>query len=38
VERTVESSVANILSKLGFGARTQIAAWVVDSGLAEERD
>jgi DNA-binding CsgD family transcriptional regulator len=32
-ERTVESYVGNILSKLGFGARTQIAAWVVESGL-----
>lgn len=37
-ERTVESYVGNILSKLGFNARTQIAAWVVESGLAEVRD
>jgi non-specific serine/threonine protein kinase len=27
-ERTVETHVGNILSKLGFGSRTQIAAWV----------
>jgi DNA-binding NarL/FixJ family response regulator len=26
-EHTVESHVENILNKLGFGARTQIAAW-----------
>lgn len=32
-ERTVESHVANILSKLGFTARTQIAAWAVNKGL-----
>jgi DNA-binding CsgD family transcriptional regulator/predicted negative regulator of RcsB-dependent stress response len=37
-ERTVESYVANILSKLGFNARTQIAAWVVETGLAEAHD
>lgn len=37
-ERTVESYVANILSKLGFNARTQIAAWVVETGLAEVHD
>jgi DNA-binding CsgD family transcriptional regulator len=32
-ERTVESHVANILFKLGFASRTQVAAWVVDVGL-----
>jgi DNA-binding CsgD family transcriptional regulator len=32
-ERTVESHVGNILFKLGFASRTQIAAWVVDIGL-----
>lgn len=32
-ERTVEKHVENIMSKLGFEARTQIAAWVVESGL-----
>jgi non-specific serine/threonine protein kinase len=26
-ERTVESYVSSILTKLGFSARTQIAAW-----------
>jgi DNA-binding NarL/FixJ family response regulator len=27
-ERTVETYVSSILAKLGFTARTQIAAWV----------
>jgi DNA-binding NarL/FixJ family response regulator len=27
--RTAESHVENILSKLGFTSRTQVAAWVV---------
>lgn len=31
---TVERHVANILNKLGFNSRTQIAAWVVANGLA----
>jgi DNA-binding CsgD family transcriptional regulator/tetratricopeptide (TPR) repeat protein len=33
-ERTVETHVANILAKLHFGARTQVAAWVVEVGLS----
>jgi DNA-binding CsgD family transcriptional regulator/tetratricopeptide (TPR) repeat protein len=32
-ERTVESHVANILFKLGFASRAQVAAWVVEIGL-----
>lgn len=32
-ERTVESHVANILFKLGFASRTQVAAWAVEVGL-----
>lgn len=32
-ERTVESHVQSILNKLGFHARTQIAAWVVAQGM-----
>jgi predicted ATPase/DNA-binding CsgD family transcriptional regulator len=32
-ERTVEGHVRNVLAKLGFNARAQIAAWVVQSGL-----
>jgi DNA-binding NarL/FixJ family response regulator len=32
-ERTIEGHVANILNKLGFNARSQIAAWVVQKGL-----
>jgi DNA-binding NarL/FixJ family response regulator len=33
-ERTVEGHVGNVLSKLGFTSRAQIAAWVVEKGLA----
>lgn len=33
-ERTVEAHVANILLKLGFASRSQIAAWAVEHGLA----
>jgi predicted ATPase/DNA-binding CsgD family transcriptional regulator len=32
-ERTVENHVGNILSKLDFHSRTQIAAWAVNKGL-----
>jgi ATP/maltotriose-dependent transcriptional regulator MalT len=32
-ERTAESHVQNILTKLGFSARTQIAAWAVAANL-----
>ena len=31
-ERTVDNHVANILAKLGFTARAQIAAWIVEFG------
>ena len=34
-ERTVETHVGNILAKLGYGARTQIAAWAAAKGLVE---
>jgi len=34
-ERTVENHVGNILSKLNFGSRAQIAAWVVERGLGK---
>lgn len=30
--RTVETHVENIMSKLGFDSRTQIAAWSAGSG------
>lgn len=33
-ERTAEVHVSNILSKLGFTARAQIAAWVVEKGFS----
>jgi DNA-binding CsgD family transcriptional regulator len=32
-ERTVETHIGNILSKLGYNARTQIAAWAAEKGL-----
>lgn len=33
-ERTIEGHVTNILNKLGFNARTQVAAWATQKGLA----
>jgi non-specific serine/threonine protein kinase len=33
-ERTVETHVGNILVKLGFTSRAQVAAWAVQRGLA----
>lgn len=33
-ERTIETHVSNILSKLGFDTRIQIATWVIEKGLA----
>ena len=35
-ERTAERHVANIMLKLNFNARTQIAAWAVENGLLAE--
>lgn len=35
-ERTVETHVSNILGKLGFSSRVQIAAWVVESNHLSE--
>ena len=32
-ERTVETYVSSILAKLGFTARTQIAAWAATRGF-----
>lgn len=34
-ERTAETHVQHILTKLGFGSRTQIATWAVRTGLEE---
>ena len=34
-ERTIEGHVSNIFNKLGFNARTQIAAWTVEKGLVK---
>jgi non-specific serine/threonine protein kinase len=36
-ERTIEGHVGNILSKLGFASRAQIAVWAVESGLTGSR-
>ncbi len=35
-ERTVTTHVANILSKLGFNSRAQVAAWAAQVGLSEK--
>ncbi|HYB00021.1 MAG TPA: AAA family ATPase [Ktedonobacteraceae bacterium] len=35
-ERTIESHVSNILLKLDFTSRTQIATWVIEKGLTKE--
>jgi DNA-binding NarL/FixJ family response regulator len=37
-ERTIETHVENIFSKLGFSSRTQIAAWVIEKGLKREKE
>lgn len=37
-ERTVTTHVTNILSKLGFTSRTQIAAWAAEKGLVPPSD
>jgi DNA-binding CsgD family transcriptional regulator len=37
-ERTVENHVGNILTKLGFDSRAQIAVWTVENGLARENN
>jgi DNA-binding NarL/FixJ family response regulator len=37
-ERTVDGHVANILSKLGFASRAQIAVWADRHGLAASDD
>jgi DNA-binding CsgD family transcriptional regulator len=34
-ERTVESHVTNILTKLGFSSRARIAVWAADKGLGK---
>jgi DNA-binding NarL/FixJ family response regulator len=34
-ERTIETYVSSILAKLGFAARTQIAAWAATRGLSQ---
>jgi len=37
-ERTVETHVGNILGKLRYTSRTQIAAWAIEMGLARATD
>jgi len=34
-ERTIEKHIENVLSKLGFTSRAQIAVWAVERGLAK---
>jgi DNA-binding NarL/FixJ family response regulator len=34
-ERTVETHISNILSKLGFTSRRQITVWAIEKGLAK---
>lgn len=36
-ERTVTTHIANVLSKLGFSSRTQVAAWAVEKGLVRRQ-
>ena len=35
-ERTVETHVENILSKLGLGSRRDVAAWTLEHGLSPD--
>jgi non-specific serine/threonine protein kinase len=35
-ERTVETHIGNILAKLGYNARTQIAVWASEKGLLKQ--
>ena len=37
-ERTVENHISNILTKLGFTSRAQIAVWAVEKGLGERKN
>ena len=37
-ERTIEGHVSNILTKLNFATRAQIAAWAVEQGLFQSAD
>jgi len=37
-ERTAERHLENILAKLGFQSRTQVALWAVERGIAAHSD
>ena len=37
-ERTVENHISNILRKLGFDSRAQVAVWTVEKGLGETKN
>ncbi len=37
-ERTVENHISNILMKLGFTSRAQIAVWAVEKGLGDRKN
>jgi non-specific serine/threonine protein kinase len=32
-ERTIETHVGNVMAKLGFGSRSQIATWVTEKKI-----
>ncbi|HKX19649.1 MAG TPA: LuxR C-terminal-related transcriptional regulator [bacterium] len=36
-ERTAETHVQNILNKLGFSSRAQVAAWAMEQGLRQPK-
>jgi DNA-binding CsgD family transcriptional regulator len=37
-ERTIETHVENVLARLGFSSRTQIATWAVEKGLSTQKE
>jgi non-specific serine/threonine protein kinase len=37
-ERTIENHISNILIKLGFTSRAQIAVWAVEKGLGDRKN
>lgn len=37
-ERTVENHISNILTKLGFTSRAQVAVWAAEKGLGDRKN
>ena len=37
-ERTVENHMSNIMTKLGFTSRAQVAVWAVEKGLGDRKN